>query len=910
MRFGSFNAIFFRLCLTLNAAVCFSAEAQEDKKKTFEITVDELRKKDDLENLTYLFLDTYLKEPTEERLILFDKYENLKWRIPATKNEQLAYTVLLCNKGYYLTTFGYPFNAVDAYEKAWQFFGNHSLTDFDIIEYCLKPLANNYSMLGDYINAESIVKNYLFIAEKEKRSDHVAAALINLSIIYHATGKNNDAISLLQQALTIRGITNEQTALVYSGLSRNYLSLKDLHKAKNFSHNALAILKKQKGTASSVQTVNVYSLLSEISLEDKKTEESFSFITKAQQLAAANRSAFKPRELAKLNNSYAGLLQQRDSKKALETYGESLKVLLPNYSFTKTKTPPQASSLYAENTLKETFDGIAQAYLNLNELEKALLYFELSFVVEDLIRATYSYDDAKLQQQIENRNRTERALEILYTLHQKTNASLHAAHAFQLAERTKAVTLKEKINSQTTKHRASDDSLFVQERALRYKQATLASAISIEQLKQDQMNLDHMHDLLEQQARIVISLNEVEKAIDLKYDSHRDLTSVQQIDLRRLQRDLKQSNAILLEYFAGNNALYIFQISSSSVELKRVEQIDSLKIKIIQLNKLLASSSAINNNIEEYSKTAFALFKILKLPLGLPEKKLIVIPDGVLSIIPFDALLYEPVHHSNYASFPFVLRSFTIAYQLSADVYLKSKKLSTKKSNTLLGMFPVFENTAQALHYSKQEAANIKNHVEGTFLFNEAATKKTFVEKLEDYSIIHLSTHASSGSLYEPPSITFIDSTLYLPQIYGFKMNTDLLVLSACETGSGTLVKGEGAISLARGFQLAGVQRLIFSLWKVNDYSTATLMSGFYKHLSSIDSRDESLQQAKLDYLLDESISNNRKSPYYWSGFVYYGHVDRAENKNNTILYVIILLAAIFSCFALWSVFLRKKSLH
>src|SRR5690606_3930468 len=120
------------------------------------------QKEDDVENYTYACLDYFLLEPTEENLNVFEQYERKRWRAPSTDDDMLAYVILLCNKGFYLSRFGNLYEAVDAYEKAWTLFEGHQRSNFDIIEYCLKPLGNNYSMLGDYTSAENIIKRYLF----------------------------------------------------------------------------------------------------------------------------------------------------------------------------------------------------------------------------------------------------------------------------------------------------------------------------------------------------------------------------------------------------------------------------------------------------------------------------------------------------------------------------------------------------------------------------------------------------------------------------------------------------------------------------------------------------------------------------------------------------------------------------
>jgi hypothetical protein len=87
-------------------------------------------------------------------------------------------------------------------------------------------------------------------------------------------------------------------------------------------------------------------------------------------------------------------------------------------------------------------------------------------------------------------------------------------------------------------------------------------------------------------------------------------------------------------------------------------------------------------------------------------------------------------------------------------------------------------------------------------------------------------------------------------------------------------------MSVARGFQFAGAQNLLFSLWKVNDYTTSVLMANFYKNIKNGKSYFDANHQAKLDFLKSSRIPNAKKSPYYWSAFVYYGTLESKESTN------------------------------
>ena len=156
-----------------------------------------------------------------------------------------------------------------------------------------------------------------------------------------------------------------------------------------------------------------------------------------------------------------------------------------------------------------------------------------------------------------------------------------------------------------------------------------------------------------------------------------------------------------------------------------------------------------------------------------------------------------------------------------------------------------------------------------------------------------MSTHASSGDNETPASIKFYDQEILYSELYNLNINPDLVVLSACETGIGKLYKSEGAMSIARGFQFAGAQNLLFSLWKVNDYTTSIFMEKFYENIKKGSSYFDANYQAKLDFLADKTVSNAKKSPYYWSSFVYYGALETETKSPNYIFYGIGLLILI-----------------
>ena len=271
------------------------------------------------------------------------------------------------------------------------------------------------------------------------------------------------------------------------------------------------------------------------------------------------------------------------------------------------------------------------------------------------------------------------------------------------------------------------------------------------------------------------------------------------------------------------------------------------------------------------------MFEALQFSILEKSKNTIIIPDGLLNFVAFDALVTQKTTSKKYSEIPFLVHQNKLAYQTNATFYIKNTP--TEKQNTIVGFFPIFENTNAELLYSKEEAKALLPFKALLFM-NEKATKANFLKNSSQYSILHLSTHGTSGSFSEPATLVFYDDLMLLNELYALQnCHPQLVVLSACETGIGKLQKGEGAMSIARAFQYAGAENILFSLWKINDYASAQLMTNFYEDYAKSNSFFEANYNSKIAYLENSDIANAKKSPYYWSAFVYYGAVDSAENN-------------------------------
>ncbi|MES2573641.1 MAG: CHAT domain-containing protein [Bacteroidota bacterium] len=836
------------------------------------------------EDKIYNAVDTYVANPTIGGLQNLTKTETGFWKNskPKTKNELLAIVVLNCNKAYYENTFGKTNQAISSYEKAWQIYQKKHLSNYDIIEYCLKPLGNLYTIIGDYDNAENTIKQYYFIANTEKNQSQKIAAILNLSNVYQNTGRINEAIDLLEQTIKTEKLSAVQKGNLLNNLGNNYVlsyknpsfSKPDIFKKMEGSYFA-AIQLLQSDKTQSETLANCYRNLSALNIQWQNRELANSYFEKAKKYFFLS-PGISPRKLAKFKLEEATLLfQQEKYSEAGTILSAVFKTLIPNYSSPK-NILPNSNSLYAETILLDALDLQADIFLEQNQPKKALEGYALSFQIEELFSNLLVYENSKIINQIRIRNRTEKCIAIYDLLYQKENKISYIEKAFQLSERTKSGVLKRYLSN---KKKATREEKLHLEQLQNWN-----NEIIKEQQKGELANVSKINEAIKKQNELMLSL----KKIRLE----NQVNSPENLDMKSLYSKLEKDKAIMVEYFSGLEKMYIFTLASQRIRLEYIDITDIAIPKIISFLDYFSDSNKIIDNISDYNYYGNSLYKMLKLPNNCIYKNLIIVPDGLLNFLPFEALITKESSTTNFAQMHYLLNNFRIAYNNSASLYLNGKSISNKQKS-VLGIFPIFEKTNYELAFSKTEMQSIKSNFDGKFFDNKVATFDNFKMNASNYAILHLSTHATSGDTETPASIKFYDQEILYSELYNLNINPDLVVLSACETGIGKLYKSEGAMSVARGFQFAGAQNLLFSLWKVNDYTTSVFMDDFYTNIKNNQSYFEANANAKLDFLKDKSISNAKKSPYYWSAFVYYGSVEAPETSTNYYFYILGLILSI-----------------
>jgi len=288
-------------------------------------------------------------------------------------------------------------------------------------------------------------------------------------------------------------------------------------------------------------------------------------------------------------------------------------------------------------------------------------------------------------------------------------------------------------------------------------------------------------------------------------------------------------------------------------------------------------------------------------------KNLVIIPQGSIWKLPFELLLTDSVtDKTTFSNAPYLLKKYTISYSPSLKYYFREREATPTRNTKVLAVAPVFDtfstnsptrtigglfpsdtteteslrsliyrdNTIVSLPYTRNEVNDIATFYKETVLLTETDANKKKLESLDlmDFKIIHIASHAISNysdadfsGIVLAAADSLSDNVLFGGELINYKLNTDLLILSACETSAGKILLGEGVNSLSNTFGSIGANNVIASLWKVSDYETWLLMSHFHKLNAKSKTNDyaQTLRKAKLKML----NNLNTAHPFYWSAF-------------------------------------------
>jgi CHAT domain-containing protein len=532
-------------------------------------------------------------------------------------------------------------------------------------------------------------------------------------------------------------------------------------------------------------------------------------------------------------------------------------------------------------------------------LEAEEIYNE-AFQLMDSIKVSFTEPGSK-QSLLDNYfSIYEDAIKVNHDLFEATGQQTYLHRAFDIAEKSNNTLLVEALNTvDATAFAGIPDSLLQLENRLKIDLAVQEKLRFEEQQKGDNADKDRVNFFTNQifelkhqhHALLQMFTDSFPRFYELKYAG-------QSVSVKDIQTELLTGNQVMVEYFVGDKYLYIFVITQDDFQVIPMVKDFPLEAWVEEMRTGIyyyypARPDAAFLKLK-YANIANELHELLIAPIEkyVKDKNLLIVPGGVLGYLPFEALLTAPVKESNmdFFDYPYLLKNHSISYNYSATHW--QKLLRTERllaSENFAGFAPNFMGTDTLLsrsegfgklQFNRREIEQILKIMQGKPFLNKEATVANFMKYANKYRILHLATHGVANDqtgdysylAFYQDSDSLTTDIIYVKDLYNLQLAAEMVVLSACETAIGEFQRGEGIVSLARGFFYAGSQSIVTTLWKLDDKSSLELMPAFYQNIEKGMTKDVALQQAKLSFL--ENNQDFRGHPLYWASFVPVGNME------------------------------------
>lgn len=646
------------------------------------------------------------------------------------------------------------------------------------------------------------------------------------------------------------------------------------------------------------------------------------------------------------------LLQLGRKQRALDAYRRAL---------------PFSEKVGDKGILLSTLYKLARANLETDAPETALSFIQQSLEIIEEVRANVTSPEFRLSYFSGVRQNYELCIRILMQLERLRPGEGFAAEALSVNERSRVRLLLDLVNESRVNIRdGASKELLDRERRLRglfRSQAQYRMALSLSRKKSSEIA-----EVERQMAQLTAEYQEVQAQLRQQNPHLLSLEQSAPLRLDQIQNEL-DGDTMLLEYSLGEERSYLWAVTSNSLQSYELPARRVVEEAAREVYELITMRQGIDGRIDKdykakieaadniYSEKAGSLSRMLLGPLAeqLGSRRLVVVSEGALQYIPFEALPLPVVQTAGPIDAP--TRSLIEANEVvalpsvSTLIAIRGAGNDSTSSGKLVAVLadPVFSRSddrvqnqglspataiasagqdpdqserqsleslrrggalARLAHASEEADAISAAAPWGTTLVAkgfDASRETAMSSDVAQSQIVHFATHgfldsehpALSGivlTMVDPKGVT-TNGLMSLHDIYSLDLSAKLTVLSACQTALGKDIKGEGHVGLTHSFLSAGSKSVVASLWKVDDRATAVLMADFYESMLQKGlSPATALRAAKLKLMREKRWS----APYYWAGFVLQGeytnriNVDRHSwfSPRLVVMFLLILIAA------------------
>lgn len=495
--------------------------------------------------------------------------------------------------------------------------------------------------------------------------------------------------------------------------------------------------------------------------------------------------------------------------------------------------------------------------------------------------------------------------------------------AFAIAQRAKASMLRTQVRQNDLLYSSSTpDSLRQRQRLLSSGIAAYNKHLLDESVKASPDN-EKINIWKDELFRMKREKEDVEQQIISLYPQYSNLMKrMEPVSYEEIKK-ITGKDETIIDYLlsnedkGGNRQLYVFVINRQGIQFIDIK-LDSLFSDHAAFIRNISDPTLSNgsfNRFNNYSSALNYMYENLFMPVEdyIKDNRIIIIPDEEIGGLPFEAFLKTPPAEGahDFEGLDFLINKYIFSYGYSASLLSRSRVMSFRKP-AIMSFSPSYEGFVMidSLGGAMEEILAIGKLFQCKSYIRDEATRENFLHGINDPAIFHLAMHSISDTVNSLYSYLLFsnagndeNSRLYNYEISLSRLRSPMIVLSSCNSGTGTLFSGEGVMSLARSFMLAGAFSVVRTSWEVNDETGSEIITKFYSCLSDGLKKDEAIRLAKLDFI--KSSPPTFSDPYYWAAYEVLG--DNSPVVNNKLRIVtFVTIISVVSCL-LFIYFRRRK---
>jgi CHAT domain-containing protein len=796
------------------------------------------------------------------------------------------------------------------------------------------------TVIGRYDESLSVLRNHLLpLHEYLDSPANQEAALFAIGTNLYSLGKFQEAKEIFESFLNDPNSTINKSDL-FNQISICYFKLGEKNKYINYQLNALEEAKKD---TQYVRELTILNNLSFYYTQIRDSETALKYLDLAEEVAIRNKDDYQLGNIHRFSGSFyweiyrdaTTALTELDSAQqyfdpnidyddytgSLETEAEILISLdsldraneiyveLKDLALEKTNSPHYLESLIGLTQIALKKNDFTEASTLLNEI-KIYPSTDLDFnelIKLNTVKASYEKETGDLRAAYESfipiiAQITDRARNSIDSQSGSWTIESEYIEAYNLA-----IEMLLELEHYAKAIQVLDDLKTINDAALYNSPILRAQRLTEEELAKDQLLNNQIQELRNQYLNTSSTTRrfQIDQEIELLSAQREQILnqirtniSLKSSSIWSAQRKLEK-NEMIIHFTEVGDHFYASFVSKDDIHVE-VHPFDSdVKNQFRSTADDLASS---NTNLNDL----YRIYSFLNLDEHISDNisQLTVIPDNYLYRLPLGILpTIKPYSSTSYGSAKYLLEDFDIKYFTSLGEFIEN----TRKERTLgsidfsgyaVSDFSAFESSdLPTLPFTTQEVRNINASLNrfsnrNIYLENEA-TKDSFIAGIQNSRIVHVATHSEVSEQDPLFSTVYLKDNddsgeaLYAYELFNARINSELIMLNSCSSGSGSYLQGSGVVGLSRALRYAGAKSLALNIWSVNDKSAAEFAVGFYESVDEGTPRWIAMRESKL-HLLKTGNAN----PYYWGAYMLIGNPTPLTKKpaNAGLLYSLLLL--------------------